>query len=184
MKGKLLSIQIGQPQEYTDKQGAWKTAFFKEPVVGSIYLEKLNLEGDAVYNTKYHGGPDQAILIYSADHYPTWRSELGQELPFGGFAENLTVSGLDEHQVCIQDIYQIGEVQIQVSKPRIPCGKISRRWDIPDLTKRVSQTNRTGWYCRVLKEGEIEAGLSIDLLERPNPGRTVAKTYQEYISND
>lgn len=86
MSVKLLSIQIGQPQTHTDEKGAWETAFFKEPVRGSIYLGKLNLEGDAVFNTQHHGDPDQAILLYNVDHYPNWQSELGQEFPFGGFA--------------------------------------------------------------------------------------------------
>lgn len=182
MSAKLLSLQIGSPQKYTDEQGTWKTAFFKEPVTGPIFLGELNLAGDAVFNTKHHGGPDQAVLFYSADHYPIWQIELGQEFPFGGFAENLTVSGLDENTVCIGDIFQIGTVKLLVTKPRIPCWKISRRWGIPELTKRVSQTNRTGWYCRVLQEGNIETGLLVDLLEHPNPGQTVAKAYEEYIA--
>ncbi len=182
MKTKLVSIQIGQPKEYADDQGTWETAFFKEPVMGQIYLGERSLAGDAVANTKHHGGPEQAVLMYGADHYSLWQTELGREFPFGAFAENLTVSGLDENTVCIGDIFQIGAVKLQVTKPRIPCWKIARRWGTPDLTKRVSQTSRTGWYCRVLQEGEIEAGQLVDLLERPNSGQTVAKAYQEYIA--
>ncbi len=182
MSAKLLSISIGTPKPHTDEQGIWETAFFKEVVTGPIFLGALNLEGDAVFNTKSHGGPDQAVLVYSADHYPIWQTELGQELPHGAFAENLTVSGLDENTVCIGDIYQIGAVQLQVTKVRIPCGKISRRWGIADLTKRVSQTSRTGWYCRVLQEGPIEAGLPVELLERPNPEQTIFLTYQETLA--
>ena len=83
---KLLSIQIGQPQAYTDEQGTWETAFIKETVSGSIQLSRFGLAGDAVANTKHHGGEDQAVLVYSADHYPLWQAELGRELPFGGFA--------------------------------------------------------------------------------------------------
>jgi len=182
MSMKLQSIQIGQPQEYTDEQGVWETAFFKERVTGPIFLGELGLEGDGVFHTEHHGGPDQAVLLYSADHYPRWQNELGREFPFGGFAENLTVSGLDENTVCIGDIYQIGAVKLQVSKLRIPCWIIARCWGIPDLTKRVSQTSRTGWYCRVLQTGEIEAGLPVELLERSDDEQTVAKAYEEYIS--
>ena len=117
MSAKLLSIQIGTSKLHTDDQGAWETAFFKESVTGSIFLGQLNLEGDAVFNTKHHGGPDQAVLMYSVDHYSHWQAELGQEFPFVAFAENLTVSGLDENTVCIGDIYQIGVVKVQVAKP-------------------------------------------------------------------
>ena len=114
----------------------------------------------------------------------TGKHELGRDFPFGAFAENLTINGLDEKTVCIGDIYQMGAVKLQVTKPRIPCWKIARRWGIPDLTKRVSQTSRTGWYCRVLQPGEIEAGLPVELIERQNPGQTVAKAYAEYIAKE
>ena len=74
MSMKLQSIQIGQPQEYTDEQGIWETAFFKQSVGEPILLGALTLEGDAVFNTKAHGGPDQAVLLYSADHYSHWQT--------------------------------------------------------------------------------------------------------------
>lgn len=181
MHGALLSIQIGKPKTYSDDQGIWETAFFKEPVSGPIALTVTGLEGDAVADTEHHGGPEQAVLLYSAEHYPCWQAELGQELPFGGFAENLTISGLDEHSACIGDIYQIGTARLQVTRPRIPCWKIARRWHIPDLTKRTTQSARIGWYCRVLQAGEIQAGLPVKLLERRDPGKTVAQTFQEYL---
>ncbi|HBX69280.1 MAG TPA: MOSC domain-containing protein [Chloroflexi bacterium] len=177
----LLSLHIGQPQTYTDEQGTWETAFFKITVKGPRFLGTLGLAGDAVANTKAHGGEDQAVLLYAAEHYPRWQAELGQELPYGGFAENLTVSGLDENTVRIGDIYQIGAVKLQVTKPRIPCWKIARRWGIPDLTKRATQTGRTGWYCLVLQTGEIEAGMPIALLEQSVSGETVAQAFQKYL---
>jgi MOSC domain-containing protein YiiM len=155
----LIAIQIGQPQTYTDEQGSWETAFFKSSVTEPIFLGELGLDGDAVANTKHHGGPDQAVLLYSADHYPNWQTELGRAFPYGAFAENL-----------------------QVTKPRIPCWKIARRWGLPDLTKRVTQTKRMGWYCRVLQTGQIEPGLSVALVERPNPEQTVAQAFGAYLA--
>jgi len=184
MSARLLSIQIGTPKIYTDEEGTWETAFIKENMTGPILLGELGLEGNMVANTQHHGGVEQAVLLYSADHYADWQDELRKELPFGGFAENLTVSNLDETKVCIGDVYQIGRVKLQVTKPRIPCWKIARRWGIPDLTKRVSQTGRTGWYCRVLQEGEIEAGLSVKLLERSQPAQTIAQVYQDYLKQN
>jgi MOSC domain-containing protein YiiM len=183
MHPNLVSIQIGKTKTYQDGQGAWETAFFKEPITGPIFLGSLGLDEDAVANTKHHGGPEQAVLLYCAEHYPLWQAELGQGLPYGGFAENLTISGLDESTVCIGDTYQIGVVKLQVTKPRLPCWKIARRWGIPDLTRRVTQSGRMGWYCRVLSEGKIEAGLSVDLLERSNPEQTVARVFQEYLQS-
>lgn len=179
----LLSIQIGQPKKYTDDQGTWETAFYKESLPGSIFLRSLGLEGDGVADTKFHGGIDQAVLLYSADHYPSWQTELDMDFPFGAFAENLTIRGMDEDSVLIGDIYQIGTVKLQVTKPRIPCWKISRRWGIPDLTTRVSETGRTGWYCRVLQEGEIQTGLQVERLSHPAAGQTVAQAFQAYLTS-
>jgi MOSC domain-containing protein YiiM len=183
MKARLQSIQIGQVRTYSDDQGSWETSFFKEPVCGPISLGSLGLEGDDVANKKHHGGPDQAVLLYSENHYHPWKSEYKVDFPFGAFAENLTIDGMDETSVFIGDIYKVGVVKLQVTKPRIPCWKITRRWGIPNLTKRVTQTKRTGWYCRVLQGGQIEAGIPIELLWRPEDGQTVAQAFQVYLKS-
>jgi MOSC domain-containing protein YiiM len=183
MNANLVSIQIGKPKSYTDDQGTWETAFFKEPVQGPLFLGELGLDGDGVANTAHHGGSEQAVLLYSADHYTCWQVDLGKDLPYGAFAENLTIRGMDESSVHIGDVLQIGTVELQVTQPRIPCWKISRRWNLPDLTKQVTQTYRTGWYCRVLKQGKIEAGLSVKLLSRNENGQTVAQAFQTYLLN-
>jgi MOSC domain-containing protein YiiM len=177
---KLISIQIGKTQTYTDDQGTWETAFFKVPVSGPVFVEATGLEGDSQTNKKHHGGPEKAVLVYSADHYPQWKEELGRKLPYGGFAENLTVCGLNETTVCIGDTYRIGEVQLQVTQARVPCSKIPRRWGMPDLLERVLETGRFGWYCRVLQEGQVEAGLPVALIERPYPDWSAARAFEAY----
>ncbi len=176
----VISIQIGSSQIYTDDQGTWETSFFKEPVTGSTYVEKMGLAGDSQTNKVHHGGKEKAVLMYSADHYPTWQAKLNQEFTFGGFAENLTVGNLNENTVFIGDIFEIGVVKLQVTQARQPCAKIARRWGIPDLTKRVLKTGRTGWYCRVLETGSIAAGENVTLLERPNPTWNIIRALETY----
>src|SRR5437667_4412320 len=101
-------------------------------------------------DTKHHGRPEQAVLLYAATHYVLWQRELTLlETGSGGFGENFTVDELTEETACIGDIYAIGEAQIQVTGPRYPCWKIERRWGIGGLTARVAEKVRTGWYCRV-----------------------------------
>jgi MOSC domain-containing protein YiiM len=176
----LVSIQVGRPRTVApsgdgqpwDRQ--WTTAFWKDPVEGPVMLGLLSVEGDGVADTNGHGGPDQAALCYSADHYSAWRSELDlPDLPHGGFAENFTISGQDEKSVCIGDVYEIGQAVIQVSKPRSPCFKISWRWRRADLLPRVEATGRHGWYVRVLREGLVEAGQPVRLQDRPHPDWSV-----------
>ena len=176
-QGKIVSIQVGRPQRIESDRGVWVSAFIKEPVSGPVRLETLNLQGDRQADLENHGGPDQAVLGYSAGHYPRWRDELARpDFTYGAFGENFTIEGLDELSVCIGDVYETGAVTIEVTNPRGPCWKISRRHGIPDLTARVQKTSRTGWYYRVLREGDIEAGQTLTLVDRPHPDWTIART--------
>lgn len=170
---KLLSIQVGKPKDHgadsISKKG-WTSGIFKEQVTGSVRLNPLNLEGDGQADLQAHGGPFRAVLGYSAEHYPVWREELNMpDLPYGAFGENFTISGLDDETVCLGDVYALGDVRLQVAQPRRPCYKLARRWQIKDLTARVELRQWGGWYHRVLQTGMVEAGMEIELLERPYP---------------
>jgi MOSC domain-containing protein YiiM len=153
----------------------WETSFFRTPSPQPRWLYITHLEGNAQADTKNHGRPSQAVLLYAAAHYPIWQAELGRtEMGPGGFGENFTITGLSEETACAGDVYAIDETRIQVTGPRYPCWKIERRWGIDGLTARVAATGRTGWYCRVLQEGLIEPGTPVQLVERPYPGWTMA----------
>lgn len=179
---RLLSIQVSLPRTVTadeapDPAGnAWTTGFFKQPVDGPVWLGRENLAGDGQGDRRNHGGPDKAVLAYGAAHYPHWRAELDRPtLPHGAFAENFTIAGLDEATVCLGDTCAIGGARVQVSQPRQPCWKIAARWHLPDLTARVEASGRTGWYLRVLEEGQVRVGDAVRLIDRPWPEWTVAR---------
>jgi MOSC domain-containing protein YiiM len=136
----------------------------------------MGVAGDEQADRKNHGGIDKAVLAYSADHYSFWRSHLSlPDMPFGGFGENLTITGLEESNVCIGDRWQAGDVVLEVSQPRQPCWKMGRRWRIADLPKQVIQNGRSGWYLRVLNEGDVTAPVAIALISRLHPSWTVAR---------
>ena len=179
--GILQSLQVGSPKRYgsadaQDEMGhAWRTSFFRVPEQQPRWLYTTHLDGNRQADTKNHGTPGQAVLLYADAHYPLWRAETGlQEIGAGGFGENFTVVDFSEETACIGDIYAIGDARIQVTGPRYPCWKIERRWQFEGLTARVAESGRTGWYCRVLQEGLIEPGAPIMLVERPYDGWTVA----------
>jgi len=114
-------------------------------------------------------------LAYPSEHFTLWRSEFpSHDWQNGCFGENLTLSGAVEQDVCIGDIFSIGSAVLQISQPRQPCWKLSRRWNLPKLAVRVQQTRRTGWYLRVLEEGVIEPGGTMRLAKRPHPKWTVS----------
>ena len=176
----ILSIQVGLPQMMACPQAkdahaeTWRSGIYKKPVSGAVWASRTNLAGDGQADLGVHGGPDKAVYAYPSEHYPLWRAELGlAEMAFGGFGENLTVSGLLELEVSIGDVYRAGEALLQISQPRGPCWKLARRWGIKGLEKRFSVTGRTGFYLRVLQEGNIETGNSLELVERPAPEWTV-----------
>lgn len=181
----VATIQVGLPQTLGQDEAPdpmdrpWTTGFFKQPVAGLLWLGTTHLEGDGQADLKNHGGVDKAVLAYSAAHYDYWRSHLPiHDLPPGAFGENFTIVGQTESEVCIGDVYQIGGATVQVSQPRKPCWKLSRRWRIADLTQQVLANGRSGWYFRVLQEGQVAPGQSVKLCDRPFPQWTIARAHQ------
>jgi len=180
---RLLSIHVGKPKTMKAPDGEWTSAIYKDPVAGPVRLTKLNLDGDLQASPAYHGGADRALLAYSAEHYPAWRTQLGlPDLAYGAFGENFTVSGLDEKSVSLGDVFAIGHVRIQVSQPRLPCKNLARKFGRADMVKLVTDAANAGWYLRVLQEGTVKAGLDIERVERPLPDWTVARLVQAWRS--
>jgi MOSC domain-containing protein YiiM len=65
-----------------------------------------------------------------------------------------------------------------VSQPRGPCANIARRWQRPELVKRVVETSRFGWYLRVLEEGPVAADMDVRLVERLYPDWNAAHVFR------
>jgi MOSC domain-containing protein YiiM len=171
----LVSVRVGRPRTIDDTH-PWRTAFFKGAITGPLLLRFTNLEGDRQADLRVHGGADKAVCVYSGDHYPAWRRELGRpDMTAGAFGENFTVSGQIEADVCLGDRFRIGGAIVEISQPRGPCVKLARRWDRPDLPRLVVASGRSGWYLRVVGEGLVEAGVELRLLERPFPEWTIAR---------
>lgn len=184
----LVSIQVGLPRQMGSERAEnpldqpWSSGFFKDPTVGPVWLGRTNLAGDGQADQKNHGGPDKAVLAYATEHYSEWRRELDRpDLPYGAFGENFAIAGLTEATVCIGDTYAVGPTLVQVSQPRQPCWKLGRRWRLEELVTRVQQTGRTGWYLRVLEEGNVEPNLPVLLLERPFPEWPVARATETML---
>ncbi len=175
----LISVNVGLPKEISVHGNEVRTGIFKELVAHRVAARRLNLDGDRQADLSVHGGPDKAVYAYPAEHYDFWRSELPDmdlplDLPLGMFGENLTLGGLREDQVNIGDRFAIGSAEFQVTQPRMPCYKLGIRFGRPDMVRRFLHSRRTGFYFRVVKEGDVGAGDSVTLLER-NPGNvTVA----------
>jgi MOSC domain-containing protein YiiM len=168
------SLNIGLPRKEIFFGKEITTGICKQPVAGLLQLGKAGFEGDGVGDLKHHGGSDKAICVYSFDHYPYWEDVLGIRLQVAAFGENLSVSGLDENEICIGDIFQLGTALVQVSQPRQPCSTLAARCGRNDMVKLVVDSGRTGFYLRVLEEGVVEKGAALTIRERDPRAVTVS----------
>src|SRR4030095_7217627 len=172
---KLLSVNVGLPREIEWKGKLVRTSIFKTAVRSRVRVGQLNLEGDQQSDLSVHGGVEKAVYAYSSEHYAFWREELPEmDLPWGAFGENFTTEGLLDETVHIGDRLRVGSAEFVVTQPRMPCFKLGICFHRPDIVKRVLQGGRTGFACAVLKEGEVTAGDSIELVKRDGNGVTVA----------
>lgn len=142
--------------------------------MGSVRLGRFNLAGDGQADLRVHGGEDKAVYVYPFEHYAFWASETrNNDFSPGQFGENFTTTGLHEDDVCIGDVFQIGNARVQVSQPRIPCFKLGIRMGDVEFPARFVAAARTGFYLRVLREGSVTAGDIIERIERTANSLTV-----------
>lgn len=154
------------------------SAHVKHRVEGPVAIGRLGLAGDEQADLRVHGGPDKAVYGYSADLYPDWAAEHPQHaarLTPGAFGENLTISGLAEGDLCVGDIHAIGTARLQLCQPRQPCFKFALCFEDPRMPRAMVRSGRSGWYYRVVEEGEIRAGDTITRVERPHPELAFAR---------
>ncbi|WP_019635471.1 MOSC domain-containing protein [Paenibacillus fonticola] len=154
-QGEIISINVGKPIQVQFNNKEISTGIFKRPSDEPLFLSWLNFEGDGQADLVHHGGREKAVCVYPYEHYPFWEKELGRALEYSAFGENLTTRGLLETEVCIGDIFQLGEAVVQVSQPRQPCFKLSVKYGAPDMPLKVQDTGYTGFYFRVLQEGLV-----------------------------
>ncbi|HEV7732393.1 MAG TPA: MOSC domain-containing protein [Candidatus Binatia bacterium] len=182
---KVLAVSVGRPRDVEWRGHTTRTSIFKTPVTGRVHVGRLNLDGDEQSDLSVHGGPDKAVYVYPSEHYAYWRSELpGVELPFGAFGENLTTEGLLDDAVAIGDRYRIGDAELVVTQPRMPCFKLGIRFQRPDMVKRFHRSRRNGFYLGVTREGTVGAGDAIEQIARDDRGLSVMDVVRLYDDDD
>jgi MOSC domain-containing protein YiiM len=178
----LISVQVGLPRKVVRDGEEVLTGIFKTPVNGRLRMCTLNLEGDRQADLSVHGGPNKAVYGYPSEHYAYWKKELPSvELPWGSFGENLTTSGLLESEVHIGDRFTIGAAEVVVTQPRLPCFKLNLKFQRDDMVKRFLASHYSGFYFRVLREGEVGAGDEIVPIHRDENRVSVLDTLRLYL---
>ncbi|HEX8769776.1 MAG TPA: MOSC domain-containing protein, partial [Acidimicrobiales bacterium] len=176
----LCSVNVSLPRYLGEHRGRPVTSgIAKEPVTAShLWLDWVNLEGDAQASLDVHGGPDKAVYAYASENQASWSAEFGEKLGPASFGENLTTEGWTEDDVCIGDRWRWGEALLEVCQPRWPCYKLTIHRGRADIGRLMRANGRTGWYLRVLRAGEVPVAGPITVVERHPVGVTVRLAHE------
>ncbi len=180
--GVVASVQIGRAAPL-GPDGVL-SGFVKHPVSGSVEVTASGIQGDEQADLRVHGGPEKAVYGYAKLRYEAWRASHPQYAALlvpGGFGENLTIAGLDETTVCLNDIVRIGSCLLQVSQPRQPCFKFALRFADVTMPQAMVRNGYCGWYYRVLEPGQLACGDTCWLAERPLPNWSVDRVNRRIV---
>ena len=154
---KLLNFSIGQVQTIQIGSELIKTAHVKSPVAEPWVITDQGAQGDkrAVHPDKIYSFARTAYRFWAA-----WLKLDPSEWPDGFFGENLTFDVLDEDELKVGDIFDLGdEVQLIVAGPRNPCVKLAWRLQQPPTFQKIfAQSHHTGVYFDVLRTGTMRPG--------------------------
>ena len=178
----LVSINVGRAAPLFIDGRSVMSGIVKRPLASAhCQVMPLGLEGDEQVDLSVHGGLAKAVYMVPVEHYDFWNTVRRQslrpegraaraglipyaELPdlaLGSMGENLTVSGLAEKYVFVGDVLHIGQTELVVTSPRIPCYKFNAVMGFDQAAKLMVQSGYCGWYLEVRKAGELAVGQQI-----------------------
>ncbi len=160
------------------------TGIDKRPVDGSVHIGRSGVEGDHVCDGRYHGGADQAVYVYGGEDYRWWREVPGRDFAPGSFGENLVVEGLASSSLAIGDRLTIGSVVLEITDVRIPCGTLERKIGEPGFARVFAAADRPGVYARVLVEGTVSAGDTVEWSPYAGERISVLEVKRDYAHPD
>ena len=160
----IVSVNIGAAEVLAYGERRHTSGICKHPVEGAVTVCEAGLRDDVIVDSKHHGGPDQAVYVYSLEDYLWWSETTGRNYQPGLFGENLTIRGLPT-DLPIGDRLLIGDVVLEATAPRIPCGTLAARMQDHTFGHAFRRASRPGFYCRVLNPGTIQAGDPVELVE-------------------
>ncbi|WP_405711895.1 MOSC domain-containing protein [Streptomyces xanthophaeus] len=189
----LISVNLGRAAavDRTDAESPL-TGIGKRPVPGPVRVSApgpkatglgSGLEGDAVCDRRHHGGDHQAVYAYAREDLDWWEAELGRELADGLFGENFTTSGIDLNTARLGDRWRVGpDLVLEVASARIPCQTFQKVLAEPGWVKRFTAQARPGAYLRVIREGSVSPGDTIEVVHRPDHDVTVELWFRAFTS--
>jgi MOSC domain-containing protein YiiM len=176
---KIISTNIGERKEIDWKGKIVTTGIFKFSTDKPIFLDVEDVREDAICDREHHGGIDQAVYGYSIKHYDYWKEFYPNlEWELGMFGENLTIDELDESKIHVGDTFKVGEIILEVTKPRQPCMKLGVRFNNMKIVKQFWKQDYPGVYFKVLQTGYVKAGDEFERIKSCPENKTIAEVYQ------
>ncbi|WP_299115925.1 MOSC domain-containing protein [uncultured Winogradskyella sp.] len=182
---KIISTNIAKPTTFIWEGKKVTTGIYKKPTNAPIHLGKEDVRGDEVSDRRVHGGEFKACYLFSADHYPYWQGLYPNlDWTYGMLGENLTVENLDEKQLIIGDIYQLGKAVVQITIPREPCFKFAHKFGTDDVLQQFIEHGYSGSYVRVIEEGEVTTGDTFKLIESTKNSISIFQLFELLFSEN
>ena len=173
MQPRIASVNVGRPREIVVDGKPIRTSIWKDPIAGRVAVRGVNVAGDDQSDRKVHGGDRKAVYAYAREDLDWWGERLGRGLASGTFGENLTTEGLDVTGARVGERWRIGATLLEVTQPRLPCFKLEARMDRPGFIAEFIDGGRPGAYLRIVEEGEVGAGDTVQVISRPDDAPTM-----------
>jgi len=182
---KVISTNLGKATTIHWNNKEEQSGIFKHPVVEPIFLRSTLVDKDTVADLKHHGGTFKACYLFSSTHYPYWQEHYPSlKWEWGMFGENITVKGMDEAQLLVGSVYQLGNALVQITIPRQPCYKLGIRFEDQKIIKEFIEHGHPGTYVRILKEGSVKKGDDFVLQEEAKSSLSIAQLYKLLYSQE
>ncbi|MEA2675599.1 MAG: hypothetical protein QOI92_2791, partial [Chloroflexota bacterium] len=126
--------------------------------IAGTRVRNLGLDGDGHADLNHHGGPLQAVCLYSVESIERVAGEGHTAFP-GAYGENLTLAGIDWNGLRTGDRLRIGGngPLLQLTDDATPCSK-QAQWFIEGDISRISirrHPEDARWYASVVEEGPV-----------------------------
>lgn len=157
---------IGKVYQLNRKpQTAGERGLPKQPVLAVLVKEK-GMDGD--YNNyrqeKKNGDPNKALLLLPLETLDDLNDD-GWPVQPGDLGENITTQGISYKSFQPNKLYQVGEALIAITEEAKQCTNLTVLPYVGE--KKITEFMKTlirrrGWYAKVMQEGIVKKGDSIE----------------------
>lgn len=166
------------------------------------YKEAKFVKGEGLEGAEFRvqwkkAGDERSVLLQSVDHYeqlkrhPKFKPLMDkinlnyQTSP--SFGEQIMVKGMDATDVCIGDVFEVQDklspLVLEVTSPRLPSVTVDKRHGASmthgtSMKEYLKQRGLAGWFARVLVDGDLRDGMTLQRVKHPHPKWTLAYTSQ------